>query len=449
MGGIIGTPVTTSTLSTASGALGLSLEAWRQILGYHPWHFWQMATNSIAGLEIDSACNGLVYEHAWQNADVAGREQIRESIETAQQRLFEYLNFRVAPQYVEKTFQYPRPYDRRMEFGSPADATGRYLAIDAGEGFIRAIGTAAFEDLGDNPVTYSEIFNGGLDDTFTVTAAVTAGTDPAEIAVYFISADRFGDPISPRWQIEPVQVTVSGTVATITGRRWLLVKPVLYQTWNPQQLDPTDAANFVTQLSVQRVYTDPNGITPQTAQAMLIWETDPPYNCCPCLSCAGSAEFDPYANDPAAQAYALARAVIRDNRLGEIAVGEAVWDATNERYVAVNWSVCRQPDRVTIRYLAGADESEINSSVRYGGSWRHIVARLAMAELAPYRICGCDNANQRLWRWQFDRARVGGTNDERYSVSPEDLNNPFGTLSGHIYAWKQVKNLVMSRGVSV
>lgn len=427
-----------------------SIDKWREILGYHPWHFWQLSSNTIAGLEIDSACNGLVFEHAWQDRDSVGREQIRDAIATAKDRLFESLNFRPEPEYVVKTFQYPRPHDRRMEYRSAADATGRYLSINAKEGFIQAIGTEGFEDLGDQAVAYSDVFGGGLDDTFTVTATVAAGTDTAQIEVYFTSTDRLnGEGLTPRWRVEPVDVSVAGTTATITGRRWLVVRPVLYEAWNAQQLNPETAGNFVTSLSVQRRFTDPDGITPQTAQAMLIWETDPPWHCCPCISCNTSPDFDPNANDPAAQAFALARAVIRDARTGEIAVGEAVWDATNSRYVAVNWSTCRQPDRVQIRYLAGADANETDSTVFYGGSWDQIIGRLASAELAPYSVCACETSNQHLWRWQFDRARTGGTNSESFQISPEDLNNPFGTLAGHIYAWKQVKNLVLSRGIAI
>lgn len=436
----------------------LSLDDWRSVLGYHPWHFWQLASNDIGGLQINSACNGLVYEHSWQGAaspgtigaGVVGREQIRDAIATAKERLFEWLNFRVEPEYVVKTFQYPRPYDRRMEYRNPADATGRYLSINAKEGFIRAIGTEAFTDRGDQVIVYSDEFGGGVNDTFTVTATVAAGTLASEIEAYFISTDRLnGEGLTQRWRIEPVNVSVSGTTATLTGRAWLLVRPVLYEAWNAPQFDPTVAANFVSSLSVQRRFTDPDGITPQTAQAMLIWETDPPWHCCPCISCNTSPDFDPNDNDPAAQAFALARAVIRDARTGEIAVGEAVWDATNSRYVAVNWSTCRQPDRVQIRYLAGADENEVDSTVPYGGSWRQVIARLASAELAPFSVCSCDSANQHLWRWQFDRARAAGANSEQYQISPEDLNNPFGTREGHIYAWKQVKNLGLTRGIAI
>ena len=122
-----------------------------------------------------------------------------------------------------------------------------------------------------------------------------------------------------------------------------------------------------------------------------------------------------------------------------------MYDSTNDRFVRINWNVCKPPDRVLIRYLAGVESNEVNSQIAAGGSWEKAVARLAMAELAPYRICACDNANQQLWRWQFDRARAAGANDEQYSISEADLSNPFGTRAGHIYAWHQVRNLMLTR----
>ena len=37
-----------------------------------------------------------------------------------------------------------------------------------------------------------------------------------------------GAPVGDRWRIEPIQVSLSGTTLTITGRAWLIVRPVLY-----------------------------------------------------------------------------------------------------------------------------------------------------------------------------------------------------------------------------
>jgi len=69
------------------------------------------------------------------------------------------------------------------------------------------------------------------------------------------------------------------------------------------------------------------------------------------------------------------------------------------------------------------------------------VARMAAAELAR-PICACDEANRELYRWQFDLARTGGANDESYgAVSATDLDNPFGTRRGHVYAWRMIKEI--------
>jgi hypothetical protein len=425
----------------------LPLDTWRETLGYMPWHFWQMATNSIAGLKVTSECNGLVYEYAWQSKDAVGRSEIVEAIDDARDKMFNHLNYRVGPEYVTKNFQYPRPVDGRMEFSYAADARGRWLSVNVREGYIQAIGTEAREDLGNQAVTYSDQYGGGLNDTFTVTATVTAGTDPDQIAIYFAAADRLdSEALSEKWRIEPVKVTISGTTATIRGRAWLLVRPVLYQGWSATQIDPTVSGNFVTTVDVRRRYTEPDGITVSTAQATLIWETDPPYYCCPCITCVNAPNFDPHDQDPAAEAMAIARAVIRDARTGEIAVGQSVYDSTNDRFVAINWNTCKPPDRVIIRYLAGAEVDEINSQIPAGGSWERALTALAVAELAPARISACDIANQRLYGWQFDRSRAAGANSEQYRISDADLANPFGTRAGAIYAWHQVKNLALVRG---
>jgi hypothetical protein len=69
---------------------------------------------------------------------------------------------------------------------------------------------------------------------------------------------------------------------------------------------------------------------------------------------------------------------------------------------------------------------------------RTLVARMAAAELAR-PICACDSASRELYRWQFDLGRIGGVNDERYSISQRDLENPYGSRRGHVWSWKYVK----------
>jgi hypothetical protein len=95
-----------------------------------------------------------------------------------------------------------------------------------------------------------------------------------------------------------------------------------------------------------------------------------------------------------------------------------------------------------VRYKAGYPLSGGEMDKR----WQTAVTRFAAAELAR-PICACDNANRELYRWQFDVARTGGSNDESYQATTmEDLANPFGTRRGHLYAWKFVKSMRTLQG---
>ncbi|MCL5998277.1 MAG: hypothetical protein M1546_19825, partial [Chloroflexi bacterium] len=63
----------------------LPSDEFRRILGFSPYHFWQLADNDKA--RITSNCNPLVMQYAWQNADAIGRSEILEAIELAERRL--------------------------------------------------------------------------------------------------------------------------------------------------------------------------------------------------------------------------------------------------------------------------------------------------------------------------------------------------------------------------
>jgi hypothetical protein len=207
-----------------------------------------------------------------------------------------------------------------------------------------------------------------------------------------------------------------------------LVKPLLYEGVGVKALDPDTAANFVTALDVERHWTNPDGLTVDTSQAVLIWETDYPPS-----------------SDPASIGQAVARVGIRDADTGEVTPAEATYDAVSGTWSASGWcGVKRPPDRVKVRYLAG--EPLVSGEMNW--SWQKITARLAAAELAR-DICGCQEANRELYTWQFDLSRAGGREEEQYKVADEDLTNPFGQRRGHLYAWKQVKNLALMRGILI
>lgn len=422
----------------------LPLESWRKAMGYHPWHFWGLKDDEK--LKVLSACNTIVTEHAWQKADALSREAIRQGIMSAEGQLREYLGFSVGRVFVEETLRFPKPRHYGHEFLQPIDGDGRWLALRTSEGFLRNIGQETYSLLSANAtVTLSDADGDGINDTFTVTVSGVTGTID-QIGVYFGSSDRLdGEPVGEKYRIAPVSMKLASGTLTIKGRAYLLVKPINYQgVATSSGLNPATDGVLATTVDVYRRYANPTGTTTDDAQAVLIWETEP-YPAW--ASCDGSLSYSDGNTDPAAVAYAVARAQIRDARLGKVAIGEATYDATTGQWTAVRWGACRQPDRVILRYEAGAKLDALDNThqlSRIAGDWDRVVARFACAEM-PRRTFGCQDATMEIYRWQFDTARSAGANDEQYRIGESDLNNPFGTAAGAIYAWNKVKNLAVTQ----
>lgn len=405
----------------------LPIDRFRHILGYNPWHFFGL---SGAKAPVSSACNTLLNRYAWQDADAAGREEIIRAIETAEQRLVEYLGFNPAPKYiVNETHPWPQYEDKALWRNGRAGSDGRQLALQLNEGEIQAIGTELLTLVGSAAVVYSDPDGDGLNEAWTATI-VTTETDPTRLAVYFAAADRLDSaPVGADWRIEPVTITITAGTATIRGRSWLMVKPILYEGFNPSALDPSTSTHFV---ATVEVYTR---TTATTTQATLIWETLPwPGWCVPST---------PSSTDPAAVGTAVARVGIRDATVGLVTPGAAVYDATSGTWSADWCSNWRPPDRVQVNYLAGAALVSGQMAQR----WQTIVARLAAAELAR-AICACKDANRELYRWQMDLAVTNSNADESFgAISSSDLSNPLGTRRGHVQAWKAIINLRHATGI--
>lgn len=415
-----------------------------EVLGFHPWHGFGIAgTGSLA---VDTGCNTLLRRYAWQRSDAVGHIEIAEAIEQAETRLRDYLGFSVAPRYTEQILAWPQ------RTWGPWGSDGRWLSVDLHDGYVQAAGVETLTVIqAASAITYSDADSDGIDDTFTVSAATTI-TDTSQIAVYFSSGDRFNGwgsttAIGDRWRLLPVQVTISAGTVTIRGPKQLCVKPVKYEgitNIGANGLDPATAANFVTTLDIYRRHTETNGTTVATSQAVITWETEPTagYLCCGSADVSTAYSGSPY--DPAAVAQAVARVGIRDDVRGMVTPAEATYDSTTGIWSSLDWSVCAVPDRVTVRYLAGYP---LASDGQMQEPYRTIVVRLAAAELAR-PICGCEAANRELARWQFDLARTAGANDEAYgAISAADLDNPLGTRRGHVFAWRQVRNLRQLRGI--
>lgn len=419
----------------------LPLETFRRLFGLDPLHFWGWGG---ATWPVTSPCAPILGQYSWQSADFAARSEVAEAIQTAEQRLADHLGYDVAPVYRSET----RP------FSPSSDGWGRWWSVPLSSGYIQAAGVEARTLIATANAVYSDADGDGVTDTFTATAPTTV-TDAGEIAVYVSAADRFDGAgfsadVGEHWRIAPVTARISGGVVTVTGPSWLCARPVLYEGFATTStgLEPATVGNYVRTVDLYRRYTDENGTTATTSQAMIVWETRPchGWHCC-CGGCGNvSSAFSGSPFDPAATAVAVARVALRDAEHGVVGLAEAAYNAATGVWSAYNWSLCDVPDRATVRTLAGYP---LGADHQMDPFWQLVVARLAAAELArPLAACGeTGTANRELGRWQFDLARSSGANDEAYgAVSASDLDNPLGTRRGHVQAWRIIKQRQQLRG---
>lgn len=136
-------------------------------------------------------------------------------------------------------------------------------------GHIQAIGTRGTTLLQAGvAVVYSDTDGDGVNDRGTVQFAYASAPDESEIQMFFTVADinlPGAQAADERYQIEPATVVVSGGNITLTahaaffGQPELWRQPYIAPNYNPQNknvLDTQDAANFVTEVDVYRVYPD-------------------------------------------------------------------------------------------------------------------------------------------------------------------------------------------------
>lgn len=412
----------------------LSLEEFRQILGYNPWHFWGLSNGTKAPT---SACNGVIREYAWQGTDAAGRQDILRAIETAEEMLARYLNYWPGPKYIEETTLWPGYMDSGIKRYANVQADGSRVNVKMRYGKIQTIGHLKRTEIGTYPVTIKASSDAGrtcLEDVFRMGFA-TSETDASALSVEFAEADRvLGDDRD--YTIRPVVITISGGRATVKGNVWLLVKPELYQTTDASNIDPDSADSFVKRLTVYKIEYE-SGQTEADGSAILRWESQP---CGGGWHCYGGSSLN---GEPGSEFYSVGRAGIRSAELGLVTPDLALWDSTaGEWKISSPWCCGNvEPDKVTLRYVSGV--SLVNG--RMPTIYAQMVARLAMGEMAR-RVCACDSANQELFRWQTDMA-VDVQDGDNFKPSDADLNCPFGTSRGAVWAWKQAKPRKLLRGI--
>ena len=357
----------------------LSLSEWAKEIGINPLIVAQIGEPRSAvrrDLETDAKnCQDVFYQFASQTGDALAREEIAQAIAQAETLIAKYTNTHIAPVQGTEVISYPR--DANLAYGQLWYGNSfRRKAVKTQYGNIQS--TGVYEETliqADVAITSSDPLSQGFNTRFSATVTVPAGTTADEIKVYFNASDRLHYELEDM-EIRPVQISISGTTATITGDNWLLVKPVYYVPFVPQVLDATGAI-YATTFDVYRQQID------LAQSGSLIWE-NATYLDSGCVDTPCTFELSSGCFAPA------------DTRLGYVIPLPAEYDATLEQYTALCPSQTFAPDRVVLNYISGVSRTDAGLIAQ---PLRRATALLATA-LLPNRTCGCARADLRLFHYR-------------------------------------------------
>lgn len=399
-------------MARASTETLLPLDEFARILGIDPWSFNQMKYPAAKG----GQCTDVLFQHPWQQ-DHLSREEVAQAIAEAEQMLADELHYWPSPKYlVGEDVPYPRQktlHDVGVYRPKPKTVQLKWHHIVTPGIFKRtSIGTISGADL-----TAADTDNDTIKDTFTATItnpAIADITDPNEIAVYFVEADRLGQPLDETWRIRPVSISISGMIATIKGHRTLLVKPNLQSGVNATTLKPELDANYVTSLECHRVFTDTTFTEADPNQGQAIWNQ---ISGCNTDDCGSSKK--------------------------PLCLGEYHYEK-GQVYASYGQPCpARYPDRLKVNYLAGLalENGQMQPEMAT------CVAYLAVSLLANEK-CGCERSNRIIAYW---KSRVTSFEDDVNKAVgfTKDFNNiPFPVTQGGVFAWKRVIRWRHSRSIA-
>lgn len=396
----------------------LSLYEFFYYLGYHPWYAAQVGTNVPA--RTNPLCSDVVYQYFWQSSDALSREHFAQAIRQAEEMIAGVIGYETAPRFiVDEPVQYPQSYDRTA-WGSFYQPNGKLKAIKLKNGEVHSIGVESLTvvDAG-AAVVYSDEDGDGIDETFTVTATVAAGTLADDVALFFVSADR-GQLQLLDCEIRPLTVSISGTTATITGHRSLMVIPLQQIVPSPSSLDITLATGFATTVDVYIRTVDPSDA------GTLIWE-----NIVPGIYYA---YYGSTCTPPCQVQITTACFGVRDKPGGWVVPRPASYDDDTAQFQGICGAQWRSPDRVTVNYRAG--------KARQDNGW--VDDRLARATtllaaaLLPRKSCGCEGTQQYI----HELRNLPIDDQGRLQVSQSDMDRAsiyFGsTFKGAVEAAKLI-----------
>lgn len=365
------------------------LNAWQRYMHVNPWHFNQV---SGKGTQAPLSRPGqLVYVAPdW--------DTLTTGILNALALAVPYLGTFHRPVYAFEDIRldgWPGSYGAQLRT--------KYSHVQA----IGKRGTALLEAAA--AIVYSDVGGDGINNVATITASVPSGTLASEIQVFFKQSDSLSTiTADERWQIEPLTVSVTGTTATITGHRSLFANPALWRrpfnspNYNRSSInhgDTTDAADFITEVDVYRIF-------PDETDAVTFLSTPTP-NC-------GNCQYHE----------TVGRAYVYNGERGLVKVCSDCTACTG------------YPRYVRLHYLAGLPLDPMTGLPNPTAETAFI--QLANAEM-PWQISDFSEEMLRTWLHDWEITPQG-------ELPPELVNNPFGVRRGQVAAFRKLSTLARPVG---
>lgn len=377
----------------------LSVDQWAMIMGINLWQFNQIGK----GLPKDPAtqCKSAWFQHPFQ-ADTLSREIVGRTIANAEELFWDKVHYWPAPKYTEE-LQLTIPKPRKNKLSSYYDVRGLWKSIALPDFKVQEVGTLTRTLIqADNLIVTSDSTGTGFVDTWTATVAVPAGTRADELVVFVSEDFRLGNDLDSTWEIRPVRISVSGTVATIISTLAIMVLPSAHETYAAVNLSKADPI-FMGKVDLYLQFIDTTHTVASPQQGLAVW--DVPGTC------------DPQCDVKTAP---LCLSQV-DKEAGSVALQVKPNDTP------YYWG----PDRAQINYSSGVPLKNRQMKLKYA----LIIAYLATS-MFPTEKCGCERSSVIIAHW---RGLPSDGNQRGRPLTFDEIDHPFGPSRGGRYAWEQIR----------
>jgi len=396
----------------------LSLDRYARVMGIDPMHFQQ----GFSTVRPEPSCSDVWFQYDWQDGQKVSRDRVAQLITDAELDLANEIGYWPAPVYIEQEFlQYPHPQSKGT-YGFGYGVAARPKVVKPKWGYILEGGQLATDLISTDGYVRFDTDGDGFSEVAQFVLTVPAGFDPTQLRAYYkvwdaVDADNCRtDPGSvgadPTWEIRPLNAQVVGTTLTVWVKVWQIFRPQLHEALDAAAINADDATVYVDEITFYREYTDPE------TQVQFLWGADIT-NCD--AACARSTQNGCF--------------TVMDQRTSFVAPRPATY--ADGVFASANWTEIVEPDALRLWYRAGFIPTRYRSNMNEPLSqyWAKLIAMLATARL-EWPLCSCTNVQLLADRWREDLARI---NEARsFSVTPDDLRNPFGTRAGEALAWKRI-----------